>query len=197
MYCGHARLCVCVCVCLSAAVRPHYCTDPDLTRRRSRGCPLVVHYWADLQSVHGLRCYGKITRSQNVSEYVLVLALCLVVTYLQFPIIQTCFSLLSVCRPRPASHAHFRHRQPSGLNSSIDSTISVYATHRVLSNSPSELTRNMTSDIASSTNNGMNVHSNSCFKVDFPCEPGLAACPVTFFLLQLWFYISFYISRES
>ena len=22
------------------------------------GCPLVVHYWADLQSVHGLRCYG-------------------------------------------------------------------------------------------------------------------------------------------
>ena len=27
MYCGHARLCV----CLSAAVRPHYCTDPDVT----------------------------------------------------------------------------------------------------------------------------------------------------------------------
>jgi len=23
-----------------------------------RGCPLVVHYWADLQSVHGLRGYG-------------------------------------------------------------------------------------------------------------------------------------------
>ena len=37
MYCGHARLCVClsvclsVCVCVSAAVRPHYCTDPDVT----------------------------------------------------------------------------------------------------------------------------------------------------------------------
>jgi len=31
MYCGHARLCVCVCLCLSAAVRPHYCTDPDVT----------------------------------------------------------------------------------------------------------------------------------------------------------------------
>jgi len=31
MYCGHARLCVCVSVCLSAAVRPHYCTDPDVT----------------------------------------------------------------------------------------------------------------------------------------------------------------------
>ena len=33
---------------------------------------------ADLQSVHGLRCYGNITRTRNVSEYVLVLALCLV-----------------------------------------------------------------------------------------------------------------------
>ena len=43
-----------------------------------RGCPLVVHYWADLQSVHGLRCYGNITRTRNVSEYMLVLALCLV-----------------------------------------------------------------------------------------------------------------------
>ena len=55
------RVCVCVCVCvsvsdcLSAAVRPHYCTDPDVTWRRGRNCPLVVHYWADLQSVHGLR----------------------------------------------------------------------------------------------------------------------------------------------
>ena len=58
MYCGHARLCVCVCVCLSVcvcdcvsvcvtvclstAVRPHYCTDPDVTWGRGRGCPLVV-----------------------------------------------------------------------------------------------------------------------------------------------------------
>ena len=49
MYCGHARLCVCLCVCLSvclsAAVRPHYCTDPDVTWVHGRGCPLVVHYW--------------------------------------------------------------------------------------------------------------------------------------------------------
>ena len=30
---------------------------------RGRGYPLVVHYWADLQSVHGLRCYGNITRT--------------------------------------------------------------------------------------------------------------------------------------
>jgi len=59
MYCGHARLCV----CLSAAVRPHYCTDPDVTWGHGRGCPLVVQYWADLQSGHGLRCYANITRT--------------------------------------------------------------------------------------------------------------------------------------
>jgi len=35
MYCGHVRLCV----CLSAAVRPHYCMDPDVTWGRGRGCP--------------------------------------------------------------------------------------------------------------------------------------------------------------
>jgi len=52
---------------MSAAACPHYCTDPDVTRGSGRGCPLVVHYWADLQSVHGLRCYGNITRTRNVS----------------------------------------------------------------------------------------------------------------------------------
>jgi len=67
MYCGHTRLCICVCMCLSvcvsAAVRPHYCTDPYVTWGHGRGCPLVVHYWADLQSVHRLRCYRNITRT--------------------------------------------------------------------------------------------------------------------------------------
>jgi len=52
---------VCVSVCLSAAVRPHYCADPDVTWGHGRGCPLVVHYLADLQSGHGLHCYGNIT----------------------------------------------------------------------------------------------------------------------------------------
>jgi len=60
---------VCVSVCLLAAVRPHYCTDQDVTWGRGRGCLLVVHYWADLQSAHGLRCYDNITRT-------LVYALC-------------------------------------------------------------------------------------------------------------------------
>jgi len=58
MYCGHAYL------CLSAtAIRPHYCTDPDVIWRCGRGCPLVVHYWAVLQSGHGLHCNGNITRT--------------------------------------------------------------------------------------------------------------------------------------
>jgi len=97
---------ICVSVCLFAAVRPHYCTDLDVTLRRGRGYPLVVHYWADLQSGHRLHCYDNMTRTlvtslrpsrdmttwcewpsgrglrartQNVSEYMLVLALCLVV----------------------------------------------------------------------------------------------------------------------
>ena len=61
MYCGHARLCVSV--CLSATARPQYCTDRDVTWGSGRRCPLVVHYWADLQSVHGLRCYGNIMQT--------------------------------------------------------------------------------------------------------------------------------------
>jgi len=53
-----SRASVCVCVCLSAAACPHYCTDPSVTLGSGRVYPLVVHYWADLQSVHGLRCHG-------------------------------------------------------------------------------------------------------------------------------------------
>jgi len=68
------RVCVSVClsVCLSAAACPHevmmvsvevrveLCTDPDVTWGSGRGCLLVVYYWADLQSVHGMCCYGNI-----------------------------------------------------------------------------------------------------------------------------------------
>jgi len=56
----------------------HYCIDPDVAWGSGRGCPLVVHYWADLQSVHALHCYGNITLTQNVREYMLVLAVCIV-----------------------------------------------------------------------------------------------------------------------
>jgi len=71
-----SRASVCLYVCLSAAGCLHCCTDPDVTSASGRGCSLVVHCWADLQSVHGLRCYGNITRTRNVSEYMLF-ALCL------------------------------------------------------------------------------------------------------------------------
>jgi len=73
---SRAYVCLSVSVCLSAAACLHYCTDPDVTWRSGRGCP----HWAHLQSVHGLRCYGNITRTGNVSEYMLVVALCLVST---------------------------------------------------------------------------------------------------------------------
>ena len=42
--------------------------DPDVTWGNGRGCLLVVHYWADLQSVHGFRCCDNIAQTQNVSE---------------------------------------------------------------------------------------------------------------------------------
>jgi len=64
MYCGHARLCLSV--CLSAATCLRYCTDPGVTWRSARGCPLVVHYWADLQSVHG--CIAMATVWKCVAE---------------------------------------------------------------------------------------------------------------------------------
>jgi len=55
---------VCLSVCLS--VRGHMPTllhGPRCNLGSGIGCPLVVHYWADLQLVHGLRCYGNITRT--------------------------------------------------------------------------------------------------------------------------------------
>ena len=61
-------VCVCVYVCLSVAACPHYCTDPDVTSGSGRGCPLVVHNWADLQSVHGLRCHGNPTEMRDRAQ---------------------------------------------------------------------------------------------------------------------------------
>ena len=50
MYIGHARLCV----CLSVRSRiPTLLHGLGCNLGNGRGCPLVVHYWADVQSVHG------------------------------------------------------------------------------------------------------------------------------------------------
>jgi len=45
-------------VCLSLAACPHYYLD--VTSENGRGCLLVVHYWADLQSVQRFHCYDSI-----------------------------------------------------------------------------------------------------------------------------------------
>jgi len=61
-----SRLSVCLCVCLSVPHRfQHYCMDPDVTWGNSWGCPLVVHYWPDLQSVHGFCCYSSAEREMS------------------------------------------------------------------------------------------------------------------------------------
>jgi len=63
-----------VCVCLSVCPSLHFHTDGP-------GCKfengIVVHYWADFQSVHGFRCYDNIAPNTKCQR-VLVLALCLV-----------------------------------------------------------------------------------------------------------------------
>ena len=52
---------VCLSVCLSVRNRtPTLLHGPGCNLGRGRGCPLVVHYWADFQSGHGLHCYGNI-----------------------------------------------------------------------------------------------------------------------------------------
>ena len=66
-----------LCVCLSLAAFPHYCMDPGVRWRNGRGCPVVAHYWADLQSVHGLRCCDNIVPNVKCQR-VLVVVLCLV-----------------------------------------------------------------------------------------------------------------------
>jgi len=64
---------ICVSVCLSLIAFPYYCTDLDVTW----GMVLVVHYWVDLQSVHGFHYYDNIAPNAKCQR-VLVLALCLI-----------------------------------------------------------------------------------------------------------------------
>ena len=64
MYIGYTH----VSVCLSLTACPHCCMDPDVTLGIGRGCPVVVHYWVDLQSVRGFHCYDNIARTRNVSK---------------------------------------------------------------------------------------------------------------------------------
>jgi len=66
-------------------------SDLDVTWENGRWCPLVVHYWADVQSVHGFPCYNNIAPNMKCQR-VLVLALCLVYVALGF-----CIGLREQC----------------------------------------------------------------------------------------------------
>jgi len=74
MYIGHARICLSVCLSAAACPVAHTtaCTDSesDVTWGVIGGAPLVMHYWADVQSVHEFRCYEPMTtrRTRNLSE---------------------------------------------------------------------------------------------------------------------------------
>jgi len=67
MYIGHARLCVFLCVSVPRCI-PTLLHGPECNSGEWQRCPLVVHCWADLQSVHGFRCYDSIARTRNVSD---------------------------------------------------------------------------------------------------------------------------------
>jgi len=78
-----AKCVLVIAICLSLVAFPHYCTDLDVSWGNGKGCHLVVHYWADLQSVHGFRCYDNI--APNVKcQRVLVFTLCLVIINIVF-----------------------------------------------------------------------------------------------------------------
>ena len=81
-FCVSGRRAKCILVtrfCLSVRGRmPTLLHGPKCNLGNGRGCPLVVHCWADLQWVHGLRCCDNIAQMQNISVYMLVLAQCLV-----------------------------------------------------------------------------------------------------------------------
>jgi len=62
---GHGRLCVCLSVPRHIPTLLH---GPGCNLGEWQAVPTVVHYWVDLQSVHGFRCYDNTARTRNVSE---------------------------------------------------------------------------------------------------------------------------------
>jgi len=76
MYSGHGCLCaLCLCVCLSVPRHiPTLLHKPRCKLGNGREYPAVVHYWADLQSVHGFRWHDTIAPNAKCQR-LLVLAL--------------------------------------------------------------------------------------------------------------------------
>jgi len=78
VYWWRPSVCLCVSICLSVPRRiPILLHGSGCNFGNGSGCPLVVHYRADLQSVHGFRCYDNIALNAKCQR-VLVLTLCLV-----------------------------------------------------------------------------------------------------------------------
>ena len=59
---------VCVSVCPSQHSHTTKLHGPGCNLGNGRRCPLAVHYWANLQSLHGFRCYDNIAPNADVSE---------------------------------------------------------------------------------------------------------------------------------
>jgi len=62
---AEAKCILATAVCVSVCLLQHSHTTARtwmslVTWGNGMGCPLVVHYWADLQLVHGFRCYDNI-----------------------------------------------------------------------------------------------------------------------------------------
>jgi len=68
MYIGHGRLCIYVSVLRRIPTLLHG-PGCNLGNGRAGRCPLVVHYWADLQSVHGFRCCNNIHVCKLIALY--------------------------------------------------------------------------------------------------------------------------------
>jgi len=87
------RVCVSMCVCVSVPRRtPTLLRVPGCNLGNGRGCRLVVHYWADLQSVYGFRCYDNIARTRNISE-------CLYSLYAWLPLVEALTGELNKAAP--------------------------------------------------------------------------------------------------
>jgi len=61
MYIGHTRVSACLSVRRRIATLLH---GPGCNLGQWHGCPLVVHYLADLQSVHRFSCYDNIAERE-------------------------------------------------------------------------------------------------------------------------------------
>jgi len=73
VYICHCRLCVCLSVLHRIRTLLH---RRGCNLGNGRGCPLVVNYWEDLQSLRGFRCYDNIAPNAKCQR-VLVLPVCL------------------------------------------------------------------------------------------------------------------------